>query len=135
MKTLGATLAAAAILFTAGGAGAADAKASFEVFKDKAGEFRWRLKDGDGKILGVPEDAYKNLSDAKSAAENVKKNAGTWKVEYTMDKAKQHRWEIKAKNGRVMARSSTGYENKAAAEKAVEAFRAAAKGAAINEGK
>ncbi len=110
-----------------------DKKATFEVYKDKGGEFRWRLRAGNGKILAVPEDAYKTLAAAKEAVENVKTNAGTWKVEYTMDKGKKHRWDMKARNGRVMARSSEGYESKAAAEKSVETFRADAKGATINE--
>ena len=38
---------------------------------------------------------------------------------------------MKAANGRIMARSSEGYESKAGAEKAVETFRADAKAATI----
>jgi uncharacterized protein YegP (UPF0339 family) len=108
-----------------------DKKAAFEVYKDKGGEFRWRLRAGSGKILGVPEDAYKAQADARKAAENIKANAATMKADYVVDKAKKHRWNLKARNGRVMARSSEGYETKANAEKALTAFLADAKGATI----
>ena len=112
-----------------------DDKAGFEIFKDKGGEFRWRLKGGDGKLMAVPEDAYKSLASAKSAVESVKKNAASYKATFSTDKAKLHRWELVATNGKVMARPTVGYKTKADAEKAVAAFRAAAKDAPVKEAK
>jgi uncharacterized protein YegP (UPF0339 family) len=126
------TLALAAALCLLAHAARADEKTmTFEVYKDKGGEFRWRLRAGNGKILAVPEDAYKAHADAKRSAELVKEQAATLKVEYTEDKAKKHRWQLKARNGRVVARSSEGYETKAGAEKAYETVKAEAKSATV----
>src|SRR5262249_8730391 len=37
-------------------------KMLFEIYKDQAGEYRWRLKAANGKIIAVPADAYKSKS-------------------------------------------------------------------------
>ena len=51
---------------TADSARAEDApKLKFEVYKDKGGEFRWRLKAANGAILATPGQGYKALADAK----------------------------------------------------------------------
>jgi uncharacterized protein YegP (UPF0339 family) len=111
-------------------------KMTFEVYKDKGGEFRWRLK-ADDKILAVPEDAYKSIAGAKTAVENIKTNAAgkKWKVEIDQDKAKEWRWWLKAANGQVMARSSKGFATKDEAEKAIEVVRKGVKSAKVVEGK
>jgi uncharacterized protein YegP (UPF0339 family) len=46
----------------------------FEVYKDKAGEFRFRLKAGNGEIIAVGE-GYKTKASALSGIESVKKSA------------------------------------------------------------
>jgi uncharacterized protein YegP (UPF0339 family) len=113
----------------------AGGKMTFEIYKDKAGEYRWRLKTAGGDVLAVPEDAYKNQADAKRAVESIRKNVKKLKAEYSLDKAKMHRWDLKASNGRVMARASKGYKTKAEAEKAVESFQAGVATAAVAEKK
>lgn len=46
----------------------------FEVYNDKAGEFRFRLKAANGQIIAVSE-GYKALSGCMNGIESVKKNA------------------------------------------------------------
>ena len=46
----------------------------FEVYNDKAGEFRFRLKATNGQIIAVSE-GYKALSGCLNGIESVKKNA------------------------------------------------------------
>ena len=46
----------------------------FELFKDKAGKFRFRLKASNGQIIAVGE-AYETKAAAKNGIESVKKNA------------------------------------------------------------
>ncbi len=46
----------------------------FEVYKDKAGEFRFRLKATNGQIIAVGE-GYKALAGCMNGIESVKKNA------------------------------------------------------------
>ena len=46
----------------------------FEVYTDKAGEFRFRLKATNGQIIAVSE-GYKAMSGCMNGIESVKKNA------------------------------------------------------------
>ena len=46
----------------------------FEVYKDKAGEFRYRLKATNGQIIAVSE-SYKALASCLNGVESVRKNA------------------------------------------------------------
>ena len=46
----------------------------FEVYTDKAGQFRFRLKATNGQIIAVGE-AYKALKSCLNGVESVKKNA------------------------------------------------------------
>lgn len=46
----------------------------FEVYKDKAGEFRFRLKATNGQIIAVGE-GYKALAGCLNGIESIKKNA------------------------------------------------------------
>ena len=112
-----------------------DGKLTFEVYKDKAGEYRWRLKAANSKILAVPEDAYKNHADAKKAIESIRDHVAKMKTEYYQDKAKEYRWRLKATNGRVMARSSEGYKEKKSAQSAVALVRSGVKSATVVEKK
>ena len=45
----------------------------FEVYKDKAGEFRFRLKASNGQIIAVGE-GYKALAGCLNGIESIKKN-------------------------------------------------------------
>ena len=46
----------------------------FEIYKDKAGEFRFRLKATNGQIIAVSE-GYKAMKSCVNGVESVKKNA------------------------------------------------------------
>ncbi len=46
----------------------------FELYEDKAGEYRFRLKATNGQIIAVSE-GYTALASAKNGIESVKKNA------------------------------------------------------------
>lgn len=46
----------------------------FEIYKDKAGEFRFRLKAKNGQIIAVGE-GYTTLANCEKGVESVKKNA------------------------------------------------------------
>jgi len=112
-----------------------DGKLTFEVYQDKAKEYRWRLKSANGRIVAVAHDGYKNRADAKSAIESIQRGVGKMKVEYYQDKSKEYRWRLTATNGRDMARSSEGYKTKEGAERGFELLRSGAKSAEIEEKK
>src|SRR5687768_5291574 len=51
------------------------ARASFEVYKDKAGQYRWRLRSMNKLILATSGEGYKEKRDCLSAVESVKRAA------------------------------------------------------------
>jgi len=53
---------------------AAEKHPKFEVYTDKAGEFRFRLKATNGQIIAVSE-GYKAKASCENGIESVKKNA------------------------------------------------------------
>ena len=46
----------------------------FEIYKDAAGEYRFRLRAPNGEIIAVSE-SYKSKSSCKNGIESVKENA------------------------------------------------------------
>ena len=53
---------------------AAEKHPKFEVYADKAGEFRFRLKATNGQVIAVSE-GYKAIASCLNGIESVKKNA------------------------------------------------------------
>ncbi|MBN1691624.1 MAG: YegP family protein [Dehalococcoidia bacterium] len=53
--------------------------AKFELYKDKKGEYRWKLLATNGQVIAVGE-GYTSKDSAKKGIESVKKNAPTAKV-------------------------------------------------------
>lgn len=46
----------------------------FELYKDKAGAYRFRLKAGNGEVIAISE-AYSSKASAQNGIESVRKNA------------------------------------------------------------
>lgn len=57
-----------------------DVAGKFELYKDNAGKFRFRLKASNGQIIAVGE-AYESKAAALNGIESVKKNAADAKVD------------------------------------------------------
>ncbi|WP_067674961.1 YegP family protein [Nocardia miyunensis] len=53
--------------------------AKFEMYKDKSGKFRFRLKAANGEIVAVGE-AYESKAACKNGIESVKKNASVAEI-------------------------------------------------------
>ena len=47
----------------------------FEVYKDKAGEYRWRLVASNGQTIATGGEGYSSKASALAGIESVKKNA------------------------------------------------------------
>jgi len=43
----------------------------YEIYQDKRGEWRWRLKAANGNILAVSSEGYKNKMDCENCVETV----------------------------------------------------------------
>ena len=57
----------------------------FEIYNDKKGEFRYRLKATNGQIIAVGE-AYKSKKSCLNGVESVRKNAANGKIVKEEDK-------------------------------------------------
>jgi uncharacterized protein YegP (UPF0339 family) len=104
----------------------------FEVYPDKSGKYRFRLKAGNGEVVAVGE-AYEAKASAHKGAEAVQRAAaGGGKFEVYEDRGGKFRFRLKAGNGEIVA-TGEAYEAEASAEKGTEAVKRAADGAAIVE--
>lgn len=56
-------------------------KATFEVYEDKGGEYRWRLEHDNGNIIADSGEGYASRQKAKEGIESVKANAPEAEVE------------------------------------------------------
>ncbi|MFC9786951.1 YegP family protein [Rhodococcus sp. NPDC127528] len=52
----------------------------FELYKDKAEKYRFRLKAGNGEIIAVGE-AYESKASAKNGIDSIKKNAAIAEID------------------------------------------------------
>jgi len=50
-------------------------RAAFEIYEDKGGEFRWRLRHRNGNIVADCGEGYSGRSSVYDAIESVKRNA------------------------------------------------------------
>lgn len=134
MRTRRSWLAVVTLAVVAGTGLAADPKLTFEVYPDANDQYRWRLKAANNKILATAGQGYAAKADCKKGVERIKADAATkLTFEVYEDKAGEHRFRIKATNGRVIGAASEGYKAKADAEKAVAEIKAGAKDAAVVE--
>lgn len=53
--------------------------AKFEVYKDASGNFRFRLKAGNGEVIATGE-AYTSKAGCMNGVESVKRNAATAEI-------------------------------------------------------
>ena len=77
----------------------------FEIYKDKRGEFRFRLKAPNGEII-LASEGYKAKSSCKNGIACVKKN-GKSKKQYERKTARNGKsyFVLKAKNHQVVGKS------------------------------
>lgn len=79
----------------------------FEVYKDKAGEFRFRLKAGNGETI-LASEGYKQRASCNNGIASVRKNAPLDKrYERKETKNGQFRFNLKAGNGQVIGTSES----------------------------
>jgi uncharacterized protein len=104
----------------------------FELYKDKAGEFRFRLKASNGENVGSSE-GYKAKSSATKGIESVVKNC-TNSDRFDVFEGKSGKWffNLKAGNHQVIL-SSQGYASKSGAEKGCESVKKGATGAKVDD--
>jgi uncharacterized protein YegP (UPF0339 family) len=109
-------------------------KLKFEIYKDNAMEFRWRLKAANGETLATSGQGYKAKADCKKGVERIMKDAADkLKFEVYDDNKKESRFRIIASNGQTIGSSSQGYKAKADCEHAVDLIKQGAKDADVSD--
>ncbi|MGI9394731.1 MAG: YegP family protein [Boseongicola sp.] len=104
----------------------------FEIFKDKAGEFRFRLKASNGQII-LASEGYKAKTSCKNGIESVRKNSqNDARFERRETRAGKARFNLKAVNGQVIG-TSESYESTKARENGVASVAKNAPGAKLDD--
>ena len=100
----------------------------FELYKDKAGEFRFRLKAGNGQTI-LASEGYKQRASAENGIESVKKNSAVdERFERKESNSGKPMFNLKATNGQVIGTSEL-YESTAARDNGIESVKKNAPGA------
>ncbi|WP_121822665.1 HVO_2922 family protein [Halostella salina] len=95
---------------------------AFEIYRDNADEWRWRLRHRNGRILADGGEGYASRSNAVDAVDRVRERVDADPEVYE-DAAGKYRWRLKAGNGEIIADSSQGYASKSGAEAGFERVR------------
>jgi len=88
----------------------------FEIDKNSAGQYIWRLKASNGKIIATAGESYVRKADAEHGINLVKGTTSITQYTLYQDTANQWRWKLVATNGQIIAVSSEGYWNKSDCE-------------------
>ncbi|QSG05691.1 HVO_2922 family protein [Halapricum desulfuricans] len=94
--------------------------ASFEIYRDNAGEWRFRLLHRNGNVLGAASEGYTRRRDAKRAIDSIRDDLSDDRFEIYEDNRGETRWRWRGGNGEIVATSGEGYSSRADAEAAVE---------------
>ncbi len=104
----------------------------FEIYTDKAGEFRFRLKAKNGQAI-LASEGYKAKTSCKNGIESVKKNSqDDARFERNETANGKFKFNLKATNGQVIGTSEI-YESKAAMENGIESVKKNAPTAEVKE--
>lgn len=95
---------------------------TFELYKDKAGEYRFRLKASNGHII-LASEGYKEKAGCNNGIESVKKNAPEdQRYERKQSSSGKHMFNLRAGNNQVIGTSEL-YESVAARDNGIESVK------------
>jgi len=138
-------------------AAAMDSKATFELYEDNAGKYRWRLRHRNSNVIADSAQGYSSRQKAIQGLRSVQSNAAGGAVvffedateddtaedvpvvpapesdarfELFEDSAGEFRWRLRHDNGNILADSGEGYASKSNVQRALQSVRAHVPGAA-----
>lgn len=83
----------------------------FEIYKDKAGQYRFRLKDDDGRNI-LKSEGYLSQTGCKNGIDSVRMNADTDRRYLRLvSKNGESYFNLKASNGKIIG-TSERYQNR-----------------------
>jgi len=121
---------------------AAESAATFEVFEDQGGEFRWRLRHDNGEIIADSGEGYASKSNVRRALKSVRAEVpgaaylalDPVAFEVYADAAGEFRWRLLHRNGRILADSGEGYSTRSNARRAARRVGELAPESAVDDG-
>lgn len=127
-------------------------KARFEIYKDAAGKYRWRLIHRNGNIIADGSEGYASKQKAKQGLESVRNNAsGAYIVDQSKDEKPPEkggsnatftlfednegkwRWRLRHDNGNILADGGQGYSSKQKAKQGLASVQTNTTGAPVVE--
>jgi len=104
----------------------------FEVYKDKAGEYRFRLKATNGQVI-LASEGYTNKSGCSNGIDSVKKNAvDDNRYERKSTASGKYMFNLRAANNQVIGTSEL-YEKEASRDNGIESVKKNAPDAEVVE--
>ncbi|MEQ8936211.1 MAG: YegP family protein [Amphiplicatus sp.] len=104
----------------------------FELYKDKGGEFRFRLKAGNGEKI-LASEGYSAKSGAENGIESVRKNAAdASKFEKKSSSNGKHYFVLKAGNNQVIGNSEL-YESEGSCDGGIKSVMTNAASATLDD--
>ncbi|MBB6647966.1 HVO_2922 family protein [Halobellus ruber] len=134
--------------------GTAASKATFEVYEDAAGQWRWRLEHRNGNIIADSSEGYASKQKAKQGLESVRSNApGAYVEDHSKDdpapdapdggsdatfelfedKGGKWRWRLRHDNGNIIGDGGQGYASKQKAKQGLNSVRQNVPGAPVED--
>ncbi|ELZ22684.1 hypothetical protein C475_16321 [Halosimplex carlsbadense 2-9-1] len=95
----------------------------FEVYRDAADEWRWRLVHRNGNVLADGGEGYSRRNDANRAVARIRERVDELEFEVYDDNAGETRWRLLSSNGEILADGGEGYSSRDEAHEAVERVR------------
>ena len=129
-------------------------KATFEVYEDSAGQYRWRLEHVNGNIIADSSEGYASKQKAKQGLESVRSNApGAYIEDHSTDEPApdateggsdatfeifedtggKWRWRLRHDNGNIIADGGQGYASKQKAKQGLGSVRQNCPGAPVED--
>jgi hypothetical protein len=103
----------------------------FELYKDKGGKYRFRLKAANGQII-LGSQGYKTKPSAKNGIESVQRNAAVDARFERKDGKGKFMFNLRATNGQVVG-TSEQYDSERACENGIQSVAKNAPGAKIED--
>ncbi|MGV0923283.1 YegP family protein [Empedobacter tilapiae] len=104
----------------------------FEIYQDKAGEYRFRLKAKNGQNI-LASEGYKQKASCENGIESVRKNSQD-ESKFELKEGVSGKWHfnLKASNGQVIG-TSQSYETESGAKNGIASVKTNALEAEIKE--
>lgn len=104
----------------------------FEVYKDKAGEFRFRLKAANGQNI-LASEGYKSKSSCMNGIESVRKNSqDPARVVKNKTPSGKYRFNVTSSNGQVVG-ASQNYDSESGCSGGMKSVAGCAKDATVDD--